>query len=195
IATDQSGNSDTVVRTVIVGRTPVANFIVKSETQVGNGRRLTLEDKSSFSPTSWSWVFGPGASPATSQLRNPVVTYTTSGQKCIKLTASNSFGSDDTTICVNIVLDVDEVMLQHNLNIYPNPASNKLIVLLDGTAHEDVTVALYNNIGETVLQPIKKTILNQEEIILDVSALPAGSYFVKVQTPLATAVRQVAILK
>jgi PKD repeat protein len=195
IATDNSGNADTVVRTVIVGRTPVANFILKSEVQVGNGKRLTLEDKSTFNPTSWSWNFGPGASPLTSFARNPVVTYTTSGQKCIKLTVSNSFGTDDTTICFNVTVGIDEVVFEQLLNVYPNPSTGKIFVNLAGLENEQATITVFNQLGAAVLPAVTKVINGSDIISIDASTLPVGSYMVKVQAATATAIRHITIVK
>lgn len=195
IATDNSGNSDTVVRTVIVGRTPVANFIVKSETQVGNGKRLTLEDKSDYNPTSWAWNFGSGASPLTSFAKNPVVTYTTSGQKCIKLTVSNSFGTDDTTICYSVTVGLDEVVFNQFLNVYPNPSNGKVFVSLAGLENEKATISILNNLGAEVIPAITKVMNGSEVVAIDASTLSAGSYMVKIQAATATAIRNISIVK
>ncbi len=52
---------------------------------------VAFQDLSSGGPTSWSWVFGDGA---TSTLRNPVHVYTTQGSRDVRLTVSNSAGTN-----------------------------------------------------------------------------------------------------
>ena len=47
-------------------------------------------------PTSWSWSF-PGATPATSTLENPIVTYASPGKYNVSLTVSNSAGTSNLT--------------------------------------------------------------------------------------------------
>ncbi len=47
-------------------------------------------------PTSWSWSF-PGATPATSNLENPIVSYANPGKYSVSLTVTNSAGTDNVT--------------------------------------------------------------------------------------------------
>ncbi|MBX2910385.1 MAG: DUF5011 domain-containing protein [Chitinophagales bacterium] len=195
IAVDNAGNADTATRIVLVGRDPIANFNKKTEVQVGNGKRLTLEDKSTFSPTSWSWSFGAGASPAISYAKNPVVTYTTGGQKCIKLTVTNSFGSDDTTICYEVTVGINEVIFNQSLSVYPNPSNGQVFVSVAGLDNEKATVTVMNTLGDVVLPAITRVINGSETIVIDGSKLAAGSYLVKIQAATATAVRQISIVK
>ncbi len=195
IATDNSGNADTAYRTVVVGRDPIANFIKKAEVVVGNGKRLTLEDKSDYTPTSWTWNFGVGASPATSYAKNPVVTYTSSGQKCIKLTVSNSFGSDDTTICFEVTVGINEVIFNQALNVYPNPSNGQVYVSVAGLENEKATITVMNTLGGVVLPSITKVVNGNETIAINGANLPAGSYLVKIEAATATAVRAISIVK
>jgi PKD repeat protein len=69
---------------------PVAGFAA----DVTTGKApltVTFTDKSTNTPTSWSWDFGDGG---TSGLQNPVHVYTAAGTYTVKLTASNGDGSD-----------------------------------------------------------------------------------------------------
>jgi PKD repeat protein len=73
---------------------PVAAFI---GTPTSGTAPLTVQftGTSTGSPTSWSWVFGDGNS---STVQNPSFTYTIPGTWTVSLTATNSFGSNITTI-------------------------------------------------------------------------------------------------
>jgi PKD repeat protein len=71
---------------------PVADFI-GTPTTVDQGQTVAFTDLSSNTPTSWSWTF-QGGTPATSTLKNPVVTYNTLGTFDVTLKATNSAGSD-----------------------------------------------------------------------------------------------------
>lgn len=72
-----------------VTQAPVADFeIVNKETCTGV---VSFGDLSTNAPTQWQWDFGDGQS-STSQ--NPVHTYATPGTYTVKLTATNSIGSD-----------------------------------------------------------------------------------------------------
>lgn len=69
--------------------TPVANFIYS----ISGADMLTaaFTDMSSNNPTSWLWDFGDGA---TSTQQNPTHVYSTRGNYTVKLTATNSAGSN-----------------------------------------------------------------------------------------------------
>jgi len=76
---------------------PVANFTANPLT-VCLGLSNAFTNTSTGNPTSYSWNFGTGASPATATTAGPhTVTYTTAGLKTIALTVSNSGGSNTVT--------------------------------------------------------------------------------------------------
>jgi uncharacterized protein (TIGR02145 family) len=70
---------------------PVAAFTGSPRT-ITAGQNVQFTDQSTNNPTSWSWSFGDGA---TSTSRNPSHTYSTAGVYTIRLTATNSAGSDE----------------------------------------------------------------------------------------------------
>lgn len=94
LTVSRDGASNTVSRTVPVLSsapvTPVVNaaFDVSSEAEVGTPVRFT--DRSTGSPTSWSWSFGDGA---TSSAQNPQHVFSGPGTYTVSLTASNATGS------------------------------------------------------------------------------------------------------
>lgn len=73
---------------------PVADFILSTE-KICTGGSIELVDHSLKGPTSWTWTMNSG-SPASSSIRNPTVSYATSGVKTISLTPSNSTGTGAT---------------------------------------------------------------------------------------------------
>ncbi len=56
------------------------------------GLQVQFADTSLFRPTSYIWTF-PGGTPATSTLRNPLVTYNTPGHYAVTLSVSNATGT------------------------------------------------------------------------------------------------------
>ena len=84
---------------------PVADFTASPLT-VCLGQSITFNDNSSSGITSYSWNFGSGAVPATSSTAGPhAVTYTTSGNKTISLTVTNSSGSNSVTKTNYVFID------------------------------------------------------------------------------------------
>jgi PKD repeat protein len=78
---------------IIVCTVPVANF-TGSTTSGPAPLTVTFTDQTTGSPTAWSWDFGDGG---TSMLRIPSHTYTSAGTYTVKLTATNSCGSNSLT--------------------------------------------------------------------------------------------------
>lgn len=76
--------------------TPTANFSV-SQNNIKPGVTVSFTDQSQNTPTSLQWKFD-GGTPATSTSNNPSVTYPKSGTYGVKLTATNSAGSNSKEI-------------------------------------------------------------------------------------------------
>ena len=74
-------------------KAPVADF-TGSPTSGGKPLTVNFTDQSTNTPTSWSWEFGDGG---TSTEQNPSHTYNSTGTFTVKLTATNSWGSDTKT--------------------------------------------------------------------------------------------------
>ncbi len=86
---------------VTAGAVPTASFTsvaTKCATQ-----SIALTDASTNNPISWSWTL-PGATPATSTVQNPTVTYAAAGTYSVTLVSTNANGSStpyNATITVN----------------------------------------------------------------------------------------------
>lgn len=100
VAINRNGNNLYLDDINISGTTavaPVANF-TSDKTTVCAGGTVTFTNSSTNSPTSYSWDFGTGASPATATGVGPhTVTYATTGTATVALTVSNTAGSNTNT--------------------------------------------------------------------------------------------------
>jgi len=83
---------------------PVADFS-GTPTTICAGSTVAFTNISTGA-ASYLWNFGAGATPPTSTLTNPTVTFNTIGSNTITLTATNAFGSDTETK-INYILVVD----------------------------------------------------------------------------------------
>ena len=85
---------DTITKTdfiaVYSSNVPIASFSANKTNEI-QGNEIIFSDQSTNSPTSWLWDFGDGN---TSTVQNPTHTYLSTGTYSVKLTVSNSFGSD-----------------------------------------------------------------------------------------------------
>ncbi len=73
---------------------PVSNFSTINNSTCQGGS-VSFTDISSMAPNVWNWSFS-GGTPASSNVRNPVITYNTPGVYPVSLTASNTFGTGNT---------------------------------------------------------------------------------------------------
>jgi PKD repeat protein len=190
IATDAAGNSDTVTRLVIVGAVPVADF-TWSFPQYSYKAQFT--DQSINLPTEWVWQFGDGGG---SIAQNPVKTYTANNATGynVCLTAKNAFGSS-AQVCkiVSITgVGIDEPEFSQHLSMFPNPTNGKVTIMVDGNVSSDMTVTVYNILGEVVKEPtFYKAGTTQMEIIM--SNVLNGLYLVKIASQNGTAVKQLTV--
>ena len=80
---------------------PVASFS-SSSSSICQGNSIQYTSTSSGFPTSYNWSF-PGGVPSTSNLPNPIVSYSSSGSFSVSLTATNSSGSNSVQNYINII--------------------------------------------------------------------------------------------
>jgi PKD repeat protein len=89
-ATNAQG-SNTMTKTNYISVNAANADFTASLTTLVVGNSTTFTDASTCGISSWSWNFGPGASPATASTMGPhVVTYNTTGQKTVTLTVNGS---------------------------------------------------------------------------------------------------------
>lgn len=67
-----------------------------------------------------------------------------------------------------------------SLNIYPNPAKEKLVVQLNSKLSSDVTVSVFNMLGSPILQNRYSITAGTTQLYTDVASLPIGTYTIKV---------------
>ncbi len=72
-----------------------ADFEAENESVCQN-TPIQFYDNSYHNPTSWSWSF-PGGTPSSSNLENPVVTYSSPGRHNVSLTVTNASGTKTVT--------------------------------------------------------------------------------------------------
>lgn len=188
IATDAAGNSDTVVRTVIVGAIPTANF---SWSFPQLAYKAQFQDQSINLPQSWQWNFGDGTG---SIAQNPLKTFTTNGNFNVCLTVSNAFGTSQ-QVCKQVStsgVGINDVDFSSSISMFPNPSTGKVQLTFNGNVTPDMNVTVYNILGEAVLPTtfFKAGTTNMELNMLSASN---GLYLVKIQSDNGTAVKHLTI--
>ncbi len=98
-----SGCSVTVTTTINIHQTPTASFTSNAPQCAGAGIDFT-NTGSTGGNWSYSWNFGPGASPATSSGQNPTgIFYTSSGSKTVTFTISDQNCTQTSTQTISIL--------------------------------------------------------------------------------------------
>ncbi len=99
-----------------VSAPPVADFVA-DQTNIVAGTTVQFTDLSTNGPNQWTWTI-TGAFPATSNQRNPQITFIDPGQYTVTLTSSNSYGADTETKVNYITVSA----------LPPLPPTNPLII-------------------------------------------------------------------
>jgi PGF-pre-PGF domain-containing protein len=99
-ATNEKGSNSTqkVNYITVLPGVPSANF---QSSRTSGYAPLTVQftDTSTGDPTSWNWNFGDGT---TLTEKNPSHTYSTAGDYCVNLTASNAIGNSSKAATINV---------------------------------------------------------------------------------------------
>ena len=91
---------------------------------------------------------------------------------------------------VNLKTSESEYLNQSEIEMFPNPATDQIIVAINYELNEESFVRIFDINGQQV---IHHNFQNQKLIEIDVSALPEGIYLVKIQTKEGMEVKKVLI--
>ncbi len=144
---------------------PVADY-----TYVGTGLTFSFTDISTNTPTSWAWDFGDGGSSAA---QNPSHNFPVDGSYVVCLTATNTYGSNE--MCKTISTTAIDNIAIIQLNLFPNPANDFVVVDLAGNSIDIAEV--YNILGEKMQITYQQ--IENGELKINTSSLSAGNYIVK----------------
>lgn len=147
----------------------IAQFVA-DQTIVPVDSYITFTDLSSNNPDTWEWYF-EGGTPLTSNSQNPgEIFYDRLGNYNVQLVVSNEFGTDS-VLLENYIRVVPKV--------YPNPTRNKVFILFGDDEFEH-KLTITNALGKIIAEYSIPSA--QKEMEFSFITLPAGLYFVGIQT-------------
>lgn len=193
-ATDNNGNSSTITRTVVVGTEPDPRFGV--EATGGTSYRFT--DSSLYEPTQWLWTYGTGDQ---STLTNPSpYTYPSVGEYEVCLEVRNQFNfapfnKTPKKLCdtLNVVVGINEAILDRALVVYPNPTTGKLNLDIRGLNFDNMSIEVFNTVGELVLVENHTKVDSQSKYSMDITGAASGIYLVRISTDQGVITKRVTL--
>ncbi|HRP88542.1 MAG TPA: T9SS type A sorting domain-containing protein [Edaphocola sp.] len=72
---------------------------------------------------------------------------------------------------------IADVISKNNLNLYPNPAKDKLLIATDNGIHPQAQLYIFDSFGKLVYS--QKVSNNSQNIEIDIQNLPSGIYFIR----------------
>jgi PKD repeat protein len=153
---------------------PQASFITSQNLNIINVLELSL------GATSWSWDFGDGS--AIDTLQNPAPhVYAAAGSYNITLTVSN--GTCSSSLVIPVVISTAAGLNQlnaANISLMPNPVKDMLTINLTSVVGK-VALTLTSSLGQVVYSSNGAELKN-EKTVLNLSALKAGIYVLKIES-------------
>lgn len=166
--TDNNGCTAFDVVNIVFVDYPVADFSYS----IASGTTVNFEDLSQNADT-YAWDFNGDEIIDNTSSEEVSYTYPSLGQYPATLTVTNECSSDSETKTI-YVLSVDDNNAS-TINIYPNPASDILII----DSEEDCTLTITDMTGKIVLQFVHNNIETSE---IDVSNFAAGFYSIDIKS-------------
>lgn len=160
------------------GGTKVGTFTAGSGSQVFNGGKTVTHSNNTLTTWSFTWT-----SPATNQ---GTVTF----YAALNATNGNGGTSGDKVITTTTSANVlgNEDIFAQKFNLYPNPASNRINILLpDNISTAKVTIV--DIVGKIILRTSITDINNE----VDISTFKSGNYIVNLQTDEGTVQKKLIV--
>ena len=159
-------------------------FFHADTTHLCQWHSIHFTDDSFDHVTSWQWEF-PGGTPSWSEEQHPVVQYHTSGVFDVILTVSDGVHTQTMHkkryIHVNVCAGEDEILpAADGIRIFPNPAKGVAYIQFPKNLESHAVVDILDLRGSVVTRTVLPIYPGNVHFPLDISALPAGIYLVKI---------------
>jgi len=164
----------------------MSNLDILGANEVTALEETTYQISNSTTNSSYDWMVTGGS---IIQTNNDQITVLWNGDApyeiCVMETTVNGCNSSTTCQPISVVSSTEELTLQAQASVYPNPTSGQFSIGLPEQV-ELIDVSVYNGQGKLVL------FQNYQEINLN--AFPAGGYFIKINTSEGMVFKQLKLL-
>jgi len=90
---------------------------------------------------------------------------------------------------------VEYMLASTSLSVYPNPSAGDVVMKVSLPGVSSAAFTIYNALGKTVLVKQADDFSTGSEVKLDMSDMPEGIYFVKMQAPQGSVVKKIVITR
>ena len=180
-------NSVTQIDYIIVETVPSAGFTFSTDNSVATFTNTSTNVGSS----TYLWDFGDGEF---SSMENPTHNYQESGDYTVTLTVTNQCGSSTFEEIVNVmIVNTTDPESLEQFDLFPNPTLDDLTLIIKGLPAEDLTIRLYNVLGQIALE--EKHDFHSGNLVrtFELNHLPAATYIVQISWNEETAYRKVIV--
>ncbi len=124
------------------------------------------------------WHFGDGTS---SELFNPTNTYL-DGTYTVSLNALNTCGEDSISKQITVYTSIDDLAMNKDFRIFPNPTSGSLNIIFTGKAGSTVKLELSNLLGQVIWYDNIYDFMGTYNKKINIGSFNTGLYFIKITT-------------
>ncbi len=178
--TDNSGCA-TIKTIVITGPSEIqANVQVTNTTQGQNTGTATVTASGGTAPYTYAWSNGATGTSSTGLGAGNYTVAVTDANNCVR-----TFN-----FVIAVGTDVADIDSKIGVTIYPNPTNGKFVVNVSNNNSSETQIEVYNTLGQQIfVSELKMNVVSDFEI--DLSHVPANTYFVKIISGDQTVVRKV----
>ena len=181
----------------IINAQPVTAMFEVSDTNLVRGGSAIFTDQSIGGVNSWLWNF-PGGNPSVSTEQNPVVVYDSVGVFDVELTVSNGFNENILVRTGYIHVDFASALTEKNngldVSLYPNPNKGYFTLHFLLGKEEFVNIQIFDMTGNKVYQE-DLNLQKSKSLPVNLTLLPSGVYFLKVNGSESTVSRKIILQK
>jgi len=168
-ATNDGGTSQTCQTVFVEVDLPIPTAAFTYQDTSSTPGLVHFENLSSNLPTEFLWDFGDGT---TSTEINPIHTFPTDDTYNVCLTASNTFGSDQTCEMLFVNVGNQNIAWNPEWQIGPNPNQGSLFININNDFVPDVSVRIYSALGQLLYET---DLVNNE--LININHLSTGNYW------------------
>ena len=90
-------------------------------------------------------------------------------------------------------VDIVDIQTKHTINIYPNPASDRIKIQIETLQPETVQMVLYDIVGRKISEISMLEVSQQFVYDMDVSNFAKGIYMLRIATSKGQVMRKIVI--